>query len=143
MIDVWLAVITELDRIPAIRVRAWIAAVVRNKVADQIRRRVRNPEIRLNDESEGASLLARESGPEELLESTWNQELATALVAELAKRVSDTCFEVFRLRTIEGNSVSEVAKSLGLSPKQVRDYHHRAKLRFRALVTIYTGNPLG
>ena len=55
------------------------------------------------------------------------------MLSKLRDRVSTVNYQVLRLRSLEGRSVSETAAVLGLTTSQVRSRHHRMLKKFSRL----------
>jgi RNA polymerase sigma-70 factor (ECF subfamily) len=102
---------------------AWLFGIARNVVADERRRTARRLRVAtrvegrdLVDEEDLAALHARIDA----------ESAARSLYAELA-RVSDAERAVFELVAIDGLTVAEAARALGINPVAARVRYHRAR----------------
>ena len=102
---------------------AWLFGIARNVVADERRRTARRLRVAtrfegrdLVDEEDLAALHARIDA----------ESAARSLYAELA-RVSDAERAVFELVAIDGLSVAEAARALGINAVAARVRYHRAR----------------
>ena len=113
--------------------RTWLSTLAHNKAVDVIRRRSRNHQQSLDDETL-ATLHGREDDPATVYEQQRDQVRVRRALAELSRQVSECSHKVLLLRSIEGRAVSEVAAALGLTTEQVRHRHCRAKRELRRLI---------
>lgn len=99
---------------PAMSLTPWIAAIARNKMIDDLRRRRRRPEI-------AADLTDLDLGGE-------YQQAAIAAydLARVLKRLPDRSRDVVRSLSIDGHSAREVAIRLGMTEVAVRVVFHRS-----------------
>jgi RNA polymerase sigma-70 factor (ECF subfamily) len=116
---------------------AFVFAVARNKVADGIRRQVRNGAlgraVAIDDgvDDGAAAVPDRELGPEDLAllgESTRRME-------RLLRMLPATQRDVLVMRAVVGLSAKETAQALGLAPGSVHVLQHRAVTKLRGLST--------
>jgi RNA polymerase sigma factor (sigma-70 family) len=145
--EVWKVVVERLGEFerPADRpgLRSWLYTLVRSKVADLFRNRVRQQANRL----EPSDLAAREitdadSDPAALFQKRWESALLESVVEELRAQVSEVNYRILRLRLLESCDVSEVAAELKLTPEQVRYRHHRVMRKLRTRLAVFTGEPV-
>lgn len=124
--------------------RAWLYTVVRSKVTDIMRQRIRQRSVNLDSDIPVADKNAVIPGqPGEADEAAWLTTLAEMLLEELRPNVSDLNYQVVRMRLFEGRSVSDVAAALDITPEQVRSRQHRLLSKLRVRQAIYTGRTLG
>jgi RNA polymerase sigma-70 factor (ECF subfamily) len=115
----------------------FVFTVARNKLADGVRRQVRQGPIArpvdLGDEVDRSALTVADAdlGPEErAVEAD-----ATKRMEQLLRQLPTTQREVLLLRTVVGLSGKETADALGLSPGSVHVLQHRAVTKLRSLYT--------
>jgi RNA polymerase sigma-70 factor (ECF subfamily) len=119
---------------------AFVFAVTRNKLADGVRRQVRQGSlgrhVALDDEADfGAlALVDGEAGPEERAVASDSRRRMEALLGRLPATQRD----VLLLRAVVGLSGKETAQALGLTPGSVHVLQHRAVTRLRALFASST-----
>lgn len=136
--EVWAVVLLRLPiwRYDPVRgqFRTWLYQVVRNKVADHVRRRARHPLKRLPAESSHtAELRSFEPDPAAECESRSEHETLQRLLVTLRGQVSALSYRVFHLRRLEERSVADVAALLGLTAGQVRARQCRTERRLLEL----------
>lgn len=119
------------------RFRSWLRHLTRCRIADQLRRRYREP-------SGQAARAAAEPGPSlppsgdlealvdpatEEVDAIWNQQweehLATLALERIKRRIRLEHYQVFDLYVLQGWSASKVAKTLGVSLPLVYVIRHR------------------
>lgn len=124
--------------------RSWLYTLVRSKSADLMRKKMKQPHQQFEDAEAAAHLsVDKSSDPAARMESEWNDALAKTLLDHVKTLVSEKNFEVLKMRTMEGKSVSEVAEALDLTPEQVRYRHHRVLQRLKAQKAVFTGDNFG
>jgi RNA polymerase sigma-70 factor (ECF subfamily) len=118
----------------------YVFAVARNKIADGVRRQVRQGPlgrpVAIDDEHGTAAMHIADDqlGPED-------QALAqagTARMDELLRQLPSTQREVLLLRAVVGLSGPETAEALKLSPGSVHVLQHRAVTKLRSLLAAQT-----
>ena len=145
---VWLEVASGFDAFerPAGQagLRAWLYALVRSKAGDLLRKRARRPAESLDAaRAEGREPVDREADPTRLMDRQWEQALLETLLEELRQEVSETNWNLLRMRCLEGRDVPEVAAALGLSSEQVWYRQRRLMKKLQARVAVFTGQTLG
>lgn len=113
--------------------RSWLFTLVHTEVIDRARRRKRQAAERI-DAGTAATLRSQEVDPASAYERQVQQQSVRRALTQLQRRVSRRSYRVLYLRSIEGQSVAEVAAALGLTPAQVRYRHHRMKRKIRSLI---------
>jgi RNA polymerase sigma-70 factor, ECF subfamily len=108
---------------------SWLYSIVRNKALDVVRRQSRRPEI---DLSPGivAQRCADYTEPAQILVSQEDHQTVRRGLAHLTAQN----YQVLNLRYLQGQSVPQVAQSLGITPQQVWTQEHRAKRKLRELL---------
>ncbi len=146
--EVWNTVavkLTEFERSehrPGLR--SWLYAVVRSKSIDLLRRESRTPTVRLDDViREGQEPEGREVDPAVQFERDWEDTFIQSMLVELQSHVTELNYQVVQRRLLDGCSVADVARELGLSSDQVRYRQHRTLRKLQALVDVYSGAQFG
>jgi RNA polymerase sigma factor (sigma-70 family) len=131
--EIWRVVIARLGRYDASRgpFRAWLRAVIRHALIDQQRS---YQQLLSMDPAIGAEISGADHDPACLCEIEDRREQVHVAMAKLRDRVSDMSYQIVYDRWFAGRSFEDIAASLGLSVKQVRDRHHRALHRLRDLL---------
>jgi len=123
------------------RFRDWLAAVVRNKVAEHRRRpseRVRAPGG--DSPLRGVEPEADEPQPDAAWERAFEDTLLAALLDAARREVNPRDFLAFELLAIEGLSGAEVARITGLSRNAAYKARRRVLKRLRQLGGTYADN---
>ena len=135
--EVWLLLITRLPNLNynANRggLRDWISAVAQHRLADQDRRR-RNRFTKLLSAKTAADLGSRETDPSEAFDRQWTVDLVRASLNEVRSQLAERDYQAFTLKWIEGLSVREVGRRLGMTEAQIWSSHHRTLQRLRPLL---------
>lgn len=115
----------------------WLTTIVRNSALMQLRRRPRHAHVSLDDRigeepeySLAQSFPDRGPSPEDQCQDT---ELNRHL-AQLMRRLSPVLRKTFQLRAVEGLSIRETAKILGVPNGTVKAQLARARARLRYLM---------
>jgi len=134
--EVWLELLKALRsfRYDPARARfpTWLFTLVRSKGIDLIRKSSKRASQSL-DGQENTWPGREDADPADHCERKDQQQAVRSLFGVLRLHLSPQTYDVFFLRSIKALEVAEVAKSLGLTPAQVRLHHHRAKQKFRNL----------
>ena len=134
--EVWAAILHGLNRLAYRagegRFCCWVLSVIRNRVIDFVRSE-RRERPSLFPDLERVTC-CRELDPVRAYERDENRELVRRVLGRLQVQVSTVNYQIVHLRWIEGQTVSEVAARLELTPEQVRYRHYRVKKRLRALL---------
>lgn len=128
--EVWLEIVRCFSRLnrrdsPA-AFNAWLAKVVRTRLARQVRANEKFPRVLGGD----ASTPDRAVSEDEESGGFAEHDLVTIALGRLKKKTSQLTYSVFCLRMIEEQSAEEVARRLDLSVRQVWYRQHRAKRKF-------------
>ena len=123
--------------------KAWLLHQTRWRIADRFRKRRTEPPpqpavwqpIRLSEESTGTATANRIPDPalselESLWDDEWQQHVLRAALERVKAQVSAKQFQMFDLHTLQGLSVSEAARALGVSIASV----YMAKSRISRLL---------
>lgn len=121
--------------------RSWIFTLVRSRSTDMFRRKNREASVSLSKSIEdGFDPVSREQNPSTRYEQEFDAAVVETLVLKLQSEVSELNFEIFRLRSLEGVSVSDTATSVNVTPEQVRYRHHRTMQKLKAIAATYLGS---
>jgi len=124
--------------------RSWIYTLVRSKAGDLLRKRARRPAESLDAaRAVGHEPVDREADPTKLMDRQWERALLETLLEELRQEVSETNWNLLRMRCLEGRDVPEVAAALGLSSEQVWYRQRRLMKKLQARVALFTGQTFG
>ena len=107
---------------------AWLYVIARNAAIKELRRQVTAAnyvEYTLNSKSEAEY----DSDPQSDL------KVITEEMKRVINQLPESRRRIFMMRTVEGLSVNEIAKELGISPKTVETQIARAKLALRECVS--------
>jgi RNA polymerase sigma factor (sigma-70 family) len=132
--EIWRILVAHLARYDPRRgsFPAWLACVVRHALDDQDRRH--HPPRQLIAEVE-LSLPGREEDPAELCQQCHRRQEVRSALQTLRSQVSEQNYGIIDAHWIEGKSFGEIAATLGIPVKQVRDHHRRAIEKLRALLS--------
>jgi RNA polymerase sigma factor (sigma-70 family) len=130
--EIWIAVVTDIghydpERGPFSR---WLAGVARHVLDEQ--KRSCHPMCHLQDEME-RELPGREPDPATSYDLDHSQQGIESTIEPLRPHVSEANFRILHDHWVEGKSFEQIALSLGLTVKQVRDHHHRMLGKLREL----------
>jgi RNA polymerase sigma-70 factor (ECF subfamily) len=136
--DALLAAYTHLDQFRGqAQISTWLTAIVLNCARLQLRRRLRHVQVSLD---EGAAELQPVSVSEQLADHRPNpedeyreSELSTRLT-HLHSRLSPTLRRTFLLRDVDGLSIRETARILGVPTGTVKAQSARARKRLKELM---------
>ena len=107
--------------------------MARHRLVDCDRCRKRHSMLRLG-QFEADELTGREPDPVDAFERKCIQEQVRDALDELRQHVKHRDFEAFRLRWMEGWSVNEIARHLGMTEGQIWSSHHRTGDKLRPLL---------
>lgn len=136
--DALLAAYTHLDQFKGqAQISTWVTAILLNSARMQLRRRLRHVHVALEEstgELQPVSVVERlaDHGPDpedEFIES----ELKTRLT-HLCSRLSPTLRRTLQLRDLEGLSIRETARILGVPTGTVKAQSARARKRLKELM---------
>jgi RNA polymerase sigma-70 factor, ECF subfamily len=142
--DALLAAYTHLDQFRGqAKMSTWLGTIVHNSARMELRRRLRHVHVPLDeplreaDEHSVSDRLAdRGPSPEDEYRST---ELSRRL-AQFHSRLSPTLRKTFQLRDIDGLSIREVARILGVPLGTVKAQSARARKKLRQLMRRALGS---
>jgi RNA polymerase sigma factor (sigma-70 family) len=127
--EIWLAILgSRMSGFRGGDVRAWVAALARNKAIDAMRRTHRRPVLALHQDVMAGSRST--SNADEARQQIWSALL------ELEPTVHPKSFLVFCLHWFEGWSFGEIEDTLSLSSGQARLQSYRVKQKLRALLVV-------
>ena len=107
------------------------------------RRRARQPAALLGESlQQGFEPPGREADPSARSDQAWTDAVIQTMVLKLQTEVSELNFEIFRLRALEGVSVTESAEAVGVTCDQIRYRHHRTMKKLKALASQYLGKEM-
>jgi RNA polymerase sigma-70 factor (ECF subfamily) len=127
------------------RISTWLSAIVINSPRMRLRRRCRQPQVSLdeqNPEQESYALYDRlpDGGPTPE-EPCRKAELAEH-VHRLVRQLSPTLRRAFQLRELDGLTIRETAKGLGVAEGTVKAQLARARTKLRLLMRKRLGGPI-
>lgn len=136
--DAFLSAIRKLEQFKGqAQMSTWLTAIVINSARMQLRKRYRHAYTSLEqgaEEPQGDSLLDRLSdsrpNPEELCQ---NRE-RTELVLRMSRQLSPALRNAFLLREVDGLSVRDAAKILGVPDGTVKAQTSRARGKLKSVV---------
>lgn len=120
-------------------VRTWLSGILKHKVVDLIRRRVREVALPVDaDGEEAVDLLFRQDGHWAEPLRPWGNPETEAELSQL-RQVLDDCAgrlkpvmaQVFSLREVAGMETAEICKELDITPTNCWVLLHRARLFLR------------
>jgi RNA polymerase sigma-70 factor (ECF subfamily) len=120
--------------------RAWLRAILRNKVIDQIRRRVRERPFDTSDpEKIGETLRYKLTGLPTTSPDHWAFDVETAFDREefwgafegCMSNLNDMQRSVFTMKVLDGVSTAETCNTLGISANNIGVVLHRARQALR------------
>ena len=122
----------------------WLTTIVTNAAFTQLRKRVRSAHVSLNhqpNEGEGSRLCDRlptcEADPEEV----FSRSQLLDRLAVVIRLLSPSLRVTFQLRHIDGLSIRETARILGLTEGAVKARSHRAHAKIIVLMQKGIGSP--
>lgn len=130
-------------------VRTWLAGILKHKVVDIIRRRVREVELPMDEDGDAdVDSLFRADGHWATPLRAWGNPHTEAELAQLrraltecADRLKPVMAQVFSLREGGGMETEEICKELGITPTNCWVLLHRARLFMRQCLELngYSG----
>jgi RNA polymerase sigma-70 factor (ECF subfamily) len=117
-------------------ISTWLVAIAINAARMQLRRRMRQPSISLDNTSDdGKSFYVYEPAddrpdPEEIYRRTEMRRIVGQLTTELSTPLRNA----FRLRALEGFSIQEAAGALGVTEGTLKAQYFRARTRLHTLL---------
>jgi len=138
--DTLLAALTARERYAGeASPRTWLVGILKHKIVDIIRRRVREVELPTDEEGqEAVDMLFKQDGHwAEPLRAWGNPQTEAELgqlrraLAECADRLKPVMGQVFSLREAGGMETEEICKELGITPTHCWVLLHRARLFMR------------
>jgi RNA polymerase sigma-70 factor, ECF subfamily len=136
--DALLAAYTHLDQFKGqAQMSTWLTSIVLNSARMELRRRSRHVQVRLDEptgEIETVSMLERLADRAPSPEDEYrNSELSTRLT-HFHSRLSPTLRRTFQLRDIDGLSIRETARILGIPRGTVKAQSARARKKLKELM---------
>jgi len=132
--EIWKAIVTDIWRYDPERgsFSGWLGGMARHVVDEQ--RRSQHRLWHLEDETE-REIPGREPDPAASCRLDHSRQRIESAIEQLRPGVSEANFRIVHDHWIEGKSFKQIALSLGLTAKQVRDRHHRMLGRLGKLLT--------
>jgi RNA polymerase sigma factor (sigma-70 family) len=131
--EVWRAIVIRFPRYDPRRgpFHCWLRTLVQHVIQDQGRtvHRLRYLDMNLEEQ-----LSSREADPVRLFEEKQAVREIEPIMQKLRSRVSTCSYRIVYGHLVEGKSYAEIASSLGLTVKQVRDRHGRTMPKLRELL---------
>jgi RNA polymerase sigma-70 factor (ECF subfamily) len=124
--------------------RTWLTGILKHKIVDTIRRRVREVEIPRDAEGEEAvDSLFQQDGHWAEPPRPWGNPQTEMALSQL-RRVLDECADnlkpvmaqVFSLREVAGMETQDICKELGITPTNCWVLLHRARLFMRECLEL-------
>jgi RNA polymerase sigma-70 factor (ECF subfamily) len=131
--------------------KGWLLAVTRWKVGDQFRKRQQgiercpqppvapsgrpgmlNPDDDMTSTETGEHLVDPRADLEAIWDSEWRENLLQAALDRLKPAVNPAHYEMYHLHVVQGLSVKETARALGVNQAAVHLAKHRIGQRLRA-----------
>ena len=119
------------------RISTWLTAIVINSARMQLRRRLRQPHISLDEqftEQVRSSLCERLSDGEPNTEEVCRRAELAEHVLQFSRHLSPTLRRAFKLRHLDGLSIRETADVLGVPEGTVKAQLARARAKLRLLM---------
>jgi len=118
------------------RFKGYLHALVRAKVADVHRRRLRS-RIAGDVTTDAAALAPPEQDPRAAFERQWRAEHLRFCCEQARGLVSARTYRAFELLAVEGRSVAQVGAALGLNENQVYKAKSRVLVEVRRLMAAH------
>lgn len=117
-------------------ISTWLVAIAINAARMQLRRRMRQPSISLDNTSDdGKSFFVYEPADERPdPEEIYRRVEMRGIVGRLTTELSTPLRNAFRLRALEGFSIQEAAGVLGVTEGTLKAQYFRARARIHAMV---------
>ena len=117
-------------------ISTWLVAIAINAARMQLRRRMRQPSISLDNTSDdGKSFFVYEPADERPdPEEIYRRVEMRGIVGRLTTELSTPLRNAFRLRALEGFSIQEAAGALGVTEGTLKAQYFRARARIHAMV---------
>jgi RNA polymerase sigma-70 factor (ECF subfamily) len=135
--DIWGKLITRLasfeHNTDRCSFQSWLNVLVRHQAIDLIRRERRSALQSLED-MPASELICRLESLDLLPESAALIDELHAALQEFSRSVSPRTYQVLTMRWLQGLSVAETARNLGMTHRQVWTCYHRARKRLRRLL---------
>ena len=136
--DALLAAYTHLDQFRGqAQISTWLTAIVLNCARLQLRRRPRHIHVSIDESSEelqpvsvSERLADRRPNPED----QWRESELRARLTHLNRQLSPTLRRTFQLRDVDGLSIRETARILGIPRGTVKARSTRARKRLKELM---------
>jgi RNA polymerase sigma factor (sigma-70 family) len=143
--EVWLQVLTHLPRLtwPAQgpRLRGGLCKLIRHKEITLFRRRACRPD-RMAGSLAGCDPIDQGPLPDADLQHCFEGEFLKAVLASLNKQPSECNRRLLEMRWVEGRSVAEVSRALGLTAREVSHRQKRVLRKLRTALAWYWGDRL-
>jgi RNA polymerase sigma-70 factor (ECF subfamily) len=117
-------------------IRTWLAAILKNRIADEHRRRAREP---LASDLDAGALPHRQVCVSDAAEEAEALQTAARLQARL-ESLPPACSGAFVMRELQGRPSAEIRRRLGLTPGQLWQHLHKVRRELRAELRLHT-NP--
>jgi RNA polymerase sigma factor (sigma-70 family) len=115
--------------------KTWLLNMTRWRIADQFRRRMRDPALPnrvMNEDSEASSAEMMDRLPDpkgdeldQVWDSEWKKNLTNVAVARVKSKVSPKQFQIFDCYVLKGWGVKKTVETLGVNAAQVYLARHR------------------
>jgi RNA polymerase sigma-70 factor (ECF subfamily) len=124
--------------------KTWVFSILRNKIVDEVRRRIRSPEVQMSEDGEDRDFeeLFDASGHWSELPSSWGDPAATleqkrfwAVFEACLNNVPEKPARVFMMREFLGLETEEICKELTIGASNCWVLLHRARTHLRLCLT--------
>jgi RNA polymerase sigma-70 factor (ECF subfamily) len=117
-------------------ISTWLVAIAINAARMQLRRRLRQPAVSLDQTSEdGNSFFVYEPADDRPdPEENYRRTEMRGIVGQLTAELSPPLRKAFRLRGLEGFSIQEASQALGVTEGTLKAQYFRARARIHALL---------
>src|SRR5580692_1392759 len=136
--DALLAAYTHLDQFRGqSQISTWLTTIVLNCARLQIRRRLRHVQVSLDESTsdiQRVSVSERLADPRPTPEDEYTESELSARLTHLHSYLSPTLLRTFQLRDVDGLSIRETARLLGVPTGTVKAQSSRARKRLKELM---------
>jgi RNA polymerase sigma-70 factor (ECF subfamily) len=124
------------------RFRSWLYRLAKNVTIDELKRRARQIQAELNNQSGRfwQAVVDGSSGePSKALEQEWSATMAQAVTAVFRAEAPERELRTFELHFVERRSPAEISAAMGLSPEAVRQNISRVRKRLASIAKRLLG----
>jgi RNA polymerase sigma factor (sigma-70 family) len=124
------------------RFRSWLYGVAKNVTFDELRRRARQVQVEIDNQSGRfwqAVIDCSAGEPSTAMERAWNADVAQSLMAAFRAEAPEQELRTFELRFVEDHSPAEISVAMEVSPAAARQNLVRVKKRLASLAKRLLG----